>query len=106
LVAINQPTRIGQATVMPGDVVLARDGGVIFIPPQLAEQVVTTSEIVRLRDMFGHERLRAGVYTSGQIDARWSDEIEKDFSQWLEEHIDELPVPREQIQELLKIRTY
>lgn len=106
LVAINQPTRIGQATVMPGDVVLARDGGVIFIPPQLAEQVVKTSEIVRLRDMFGHERLRAGVYTSGQIDARWSDEIEKDFSQWLEDHIDELPVPREQIQELLKIRTY
>ncbi|WOK04440.1 RraA family protein [Imperialibacter roseus] len=106
LVGINQPTRIGMATVMPGDVVLGRDGGVLFIPPHLAERVVKVSEIVRLRDMFGHQRLREQKYTAGQIDNRWSDEIEKDFSQWLNEHIDELPVPREQIQELLKTRTW
>lgn len=106
LVGINKPTRIGDVMVMPGDVVLGRDGGVIFIPPQLAERVVTTSEIVRLRDMFGQQRLREGVYTSGQIDARWSDEIERDFSQWLEDHIDELPVPKEQIQKLLETRTW
>jgi len=106
LVGINQPTRIGMATVMPGDVVLGRDGGVLFIPPHLAEQVVKVSEIVRLRDMFGHQRLREQKYTAGQIDTRWSDEIEKDFSQWLNEHIDELPVPKEQIQELLKTRTW
>jgi regulator of RNase E activity RraA len=106
LVAINQPTRIGMATVMPGDVVLGRDGGVIFIPPHLAERVVTTSEIVRLRDMFGHQRLREQVYTAGQIDTRWSPEIERDFSQWLRDHMDELPVPPEQIQEYLNTRTW
>ncbi|WP_298737928.1 RraA family protein [uncultured Chitinophaga sp.] len=106
LVGINQPTRIGKATVMPGDVVLGRDGGVIFIPPQLAEKVVRTSEIVRLRDMFGHQRLREGKYTPGQIDSRWSDDIEKDFSQWLNDHINELPVSRSQIQEFLKDRTW
>ncbi len=106
LVGINQPTRIGHATVMPGDVVLGRDGGVIFIPPQLAEKVVKTSEIVRLRDMFGHQRLREQKYTPGEIDTRWSDEIERDFSSWLNEHIDELPVPKEEIQELLKTRTW
>lgn len=106
LVGINTPTRIGMATVMPGDVVLGRDGGVIFIPPHLAEKVVKTSEIVRLRDMFGHQRLREQKYTPGQIDNRWSDEIEKDFSQWLNDHIDELPVPKAQIQELLNTRTW
>ncbi|WP_439482491.1 RraA family protein [Cyclobacterium plantarum] len=106
LIGINQPTKIRQATVMAGDVVLGRDGAVSFIPPHLAETVVVTSEIVRLRDMFGHERLRAGVYSAGQIDTRWSDEIEKDFSGWLNEHIDELPVPREQVQEILKNRTW
>ncbi len=106
LVGINTPTRIGMATVMPGDVVLGRDGGVMFIPPHLAEKVVQTSEIVRLRDMFGHQRLREQKYTPGQIDMRWSDEIEKDFSQWLNNHIDELPVPKAQIQELLKSRTW
>jgi regulator of RNase E activity RraA len=106
LVGINQATRIGQATVMPGDVVLGRDGGVIFIPPHLAQRIVETSEIVRLRDMFGQQRLREGVYTSGQIDTRWSDEIERDFSAWMEENVDELPVPASRIQELLEIRTF
>lgn len=106
MMGINSPIRMGQTLVMPGDVVLGRDGGVVFIPAHLAEKVVTTSELVRLRDMFGHERLRTGVYTSGQIDTRWSDEIEKDFSGWLEEHMDALPVPKAQIQEILKQRTW
>jgi len=106
LIGINRPTRIRQATVMAGDVVLGRDGAVSFIPAHLAEKVVVTSEVVRLRDMFGHQRLREGKYTAGQIDTRWSDEIEKDFSEWLTAHIDELPIPREQIQEILKNRTW
>ncbi|MES2775661.1 MAG: RraA family protein [Bacteroidota bacterium] len=106
IVGINKPTRIRTVTVMPGDVVLGKMGVVVFIPPQLAEKVVTTSEIVRLRDMFGHLRLREGKYTAGQIDTRWSDEIEKDFSKWLNDHINELPVGKEQIQEFLKDRTW
>ena len=106
IVGINQPTRIRTVTVMPGDVVLGKLGVVVFIPPHLAERVVTTSEIVRLRDMFGHIRLREGKYTAGQIDSRWSDEIERDFSKWLNDHINELPVPKEQIQKFLKDRTW
>jgi regulator of RNase E activity RraA len=106
MVGINKPTRIRTVTAMPGDVVLGKLGVVVFIPPHLAEKVVKTSEIVRLRDLFGHQRLREGKYTAGQIDARWSDEIEKDFSKWLNDHINELPVAREQIQEYLKERTW
>jgi regulator of RNase E activity RraA len=104
MIGINVPIRIGGAFVMPGDVVLGRDGGVIFIPPQLAEQVVRTSEITRLRDEFGHARLRAGVYTAGQIDGRWTNAIEADFTQWLRQNIDRLPVARPQIEEILKQR--
>lgn len=106
LVGVNCPIRMGKATVMPGDVVLGKNGGVIFIPPHLAEKVVTTSEIISLRDTFGHQRLREGKYTPGQIDRRWTDDIEADFSQWLNEHIDELPVPKEVIQDYLKERTW
>ena len=106
LTGVNCPVRIGGATVMPGDVVLGRDDGVVFIPPHLAEQVVKTSELISLRDRFGKQRLAEGKYTPGQIDTRWSDPIEKDFSRWLESHIDELPVPRAAIQELLKERTW
>lgn len=106
IVGINHPTRIRTVTVMPGDVVLGKMGVVVFIPPHLAERVATTSEIVRLRDMFGHQRIREGKYTAGQIDTRWSQEIEKDFSAWLNDHMDKLPVPKETIQNFLKDRTW
>jgi len=104
MIGINIPIRIGHATVMPGDVVLGRDGGVMFIPPQLAERVVQYSEITQLRDHFGHQRLREGKYTAGQIDTRWTDAIEADFTQWLRDNIDKLPVGREQVLEILKQR--
>ncbi|GJM29653.1 MAG: hypothetical protein DHS20C17_22880 [Cyclobacteriaceae bacterium] len=106
LSGLNVPIRIGAATVLPGDVVLAKSEGVIFIPAHLAEKVVTTSELVMLRDRFGHQRLKEGKYSPGEIDTRWTDEIEKDFSQWLNDHLDELPVAKEQIQEILKNRTW
>jgi regulator of RNase E activity RraA len=104
MVGINSPTRIGHVMVMPGDVVLGKDGGVIFIPPQFAEKVVKYSEITRLRDTFGHQRLREKKYTAGQIDARWSDPIESDFTQWLKENVNQLPVSKEQVEEILKER--
>jgi regulator of RNase E activity RraA len=104
MIGINVPIRIGGTFVMPGDVVLGRDGGVIFIPPQLAERVVKASELTRLRDEFGHERLRARTYTAGQIDGRWTDAIEADFTAWLRQNIDRLPVARPQVEEILKQR--
>jgi regulator of RNase E activity RraA len=104
MIGINIPIRIGRATVLPGDVVLGRDGGVMFIPPQLAEKVVQYSEITQLRDHFGHQRLREKKYTAGQIDTRWTDAIEADFTAWLRENIDKLPVPRQQVEEILKAR--
>lgn len=104
MIGINVPIRIGGALVMPGDVVLGRNGGVIFIPPQLAERVVQASELTRLRDTFGIARLRAGTYTAGQIDGRWTDAIEADFTGWLRQNIDSLPVARAQVEEILKRR--
>ena len=104
MIGINVPIHVGKATVMPGDVVLGRDGGVIFIPPQLAQQVVEYSEITHLRDLFGHQRLREGKYTAGQIDTTWTAPIEADFTAWLRENIDKLPVAHAQIEEILKRR--
>ena len=83
LVGVNIPIRIGEATVLPGDVVLGTPEGVTFIPPHLAQEIVERSEDVRLRDVFGKQRLAEGKYTSGQIDvSTWSAEIEADFAQW------------------------
>ena len=101
MVSINGPTRIGHALAMPGDVVLGRNGGVLFIPPQLAERVVTYSERTHLEDMFGHQRLREKKYTAGQIDTKWTPEIEQDFHQWLKENEDHLPAPKSTIEAIL-----
>lgn len=104
MIGINVPIRIGGAFVMPGDVVLGRNGGVIFIPPQLAERVVQASELTRLRDTFGIARLRTGTYTAGQIDGRWTEAIEADFTAWLRANIDNLPVGRAEVEAILKKR--
>lgn len=104
LMGINTPIRIGRATVMPGDVVLGKREGVIFIPAHLAQEVVETSEVVRLRDQFGHQRLREGKYTPGEIDRKWTDEIEKDFTEWLKAKGSELTP--DQREKLLKGRTW
>jgi regulator of RNase E activity RraA len=104
MVAINSPTRIGHAAVMPGDVVLGRDGGVMFIPPELAARVVQESEHTRLRDTFSHQRLREQKYTGGQIDREWTPEIEADFTQWMKDNIDKLPVSHVAVQEYLDMR--
>jgi regulator of RNase E activity RraA len=83
LVGVNIPIRIGMATVLPGDVVLGTPEGVTFVPPHLAQEVVERSEDVRLRDVFGKQRLAEGRYTAGQIDvSTWAPEIEADFARW------------------------
>ena len=83
LAGLNTPIRIGEVTVLPGDVVLGTPTGVIFIPPHLAEEVVETSESIRVRDEFGKLRLEEGRYISGEIDVpTWRDDIEADFVAW------------------------
>jgi regulator of RNase E activity RraA len=86
LVGVNIPIRIGHATVLPGDVVLGTGSGVTFVPPHLAEAVVTRSEDVRQRDVFGKSRLAEGRYQAGQIDVPiWEEAIENDYLAWCEE---------------------
>lgn len=86
LMGLNTPIMIGEATVLPGDVVLAKETGVIFIPAHLAEKVVDESEVIRLTDIFAHQRVQEGTYTAGQMDTDWTESIRQDFLNWLEEH--------------------
>jgi len=106
LMGINVPIRIGRATVFPGDVVLAKKTGVLFIPAHLAKEVVEQAEFIMLRDMFGHQMLKEGTYTPGEIDGRWSDEIKSAFLKWVENNPDELPMTKEDLDEYLKDRTW
>ena len=107
LTGINVPIRIGSVSVMPGDVVLAKKRGIVFIPPHLVEGIVITADIVKLRDEFARQRMQEGVYTAGQIDTKWTDQIESDFLEWLEENrMDRLPVSIEKMEQYLQQRTW
>jgi len=103
---INVPIRIGRATVLPGDAVLAKKYGVVFIPAHLLDTVVLNAEFISLRDAFGHQRLREGKYTPGQIDTQWTDEIKKDFLKWIDDNPGKLPMTREELDKFMKDRNW
>ena len=97
VVGYNTPIVIGRAAVMAGDVVLGLREGVVFIPAHLAREVVETSELIRLKDEFGFQRLKEGVYTAGQIDAAWADEVTDDFHNWVREKVQDLPPEQQEM---------
>ncbi|MBV8069832.1 MAG: RraA family protein [Acidobacteriaceae bacterium] len=82
LLGWNIPIRIGQATVLPGDIVLSDPDGITFIPAQLAQEVADDSELTQLRDDWGHTMLREQKYNPGQIDAQWTPAMIEEFNRW------------------------
>ena len=106
LTGINVPITIGRASVLPGDAILAKKEGVIFIPAHLLEKVILNSEFIALKDKFGHQRLREGKYTPGQIDAAWSEDIIKDFKKWIDDNPSFLPMTRKELDDFMKNRTW
>jgi 4-hydroxy-4-methyl-2-oxoglutarate aldolase len=93
LTGINVPIRIGQASVMPGDVVIGDPEGVTFVPPQLAEKVADDTEMTHFVDEWGHMMLREGKYTPGQIDAQWTRSMVEQFNAWLAQKGSKLRMP-------------
>lgn len=106
LMGLNTPIRIGEAMVLPGDLVIGQTEGVLFVPAHLAEQVVATSEFVILKDKFGFDAVKTGKYTPGQIDSQWTDAIKTDFLKWLEKHPEEGKMTRQQLDKIMEKRTW
>lgn len=105
LSTINFPIRIGRATVLPGDAVLANRFGVVFIPSYLLADLVINSEFIMLRDQFGIQRLKEGKYSAGEIDSKWNDAIVKDFHTWVNNKTD-LPMSRDDLEKFMKDRNW
>lgn len=84
LMGINIPIRMGEVTVLPGDVVLSDRDGITFIPAQLAAKVADDAELTHYRDDWGHEMLREGKYAPGQVDGQWTPQMINEFNQYLE----------------------
>jgi regulator of RNase E activity RraA len=91
LTGINVPVRIGNTTVMPGDLVLGDREGVTFIPPSVVEDVVNAAKITELHDVWTKERLATGKYTASELYPSPRDPaLQKEYNDWLAQKKKEL----------------
>jgi 4-hydroxy-4-methyl-2-oxoglutarate aldolase len=93
LTGINVPVRIGRATVLPGDLVLAKQDGVIFIPAPLAEDAISNAEFTNLQDAYNFELNSKGA-NGGEFEGGWNAEKFAGFAKWIDAHPEKLKMPR------------
>ena len=80
----NSITRIGKATVLPGDIVFGGGGGVLFIPSHLVKEVVEGAAKTHVKDDFGFEMISQNRFTTAQIDrATWTEEMLDLLLEWI-----------------------
>ena len=99
--SINAPIRVGEVTVLPGDVVFANEYGVVFVPAYLAEPLVTASEMTGLRDEFERAMLQSGKYPSGEVHGDWADKIKDEFRAWFKTYPKKTAITSKEIEEYL-----
>lgn len=99
---VNGPVRIGRATVLPGDVVLAKTSGVAFIPPHLVQEVVIAGEYTALRDEFSFfcQKTKKFEYVNEAFVVE-RDVFEKAFQEWLDNYTN-LPMPRKELTDYIE----
>src|ERR1700691_3197037 len=101
LTAINAPVRIGRAIVLPGDLVLAKHDGVIFIPAALAEDAISTAEFTNLTDAYNFMLNQEGK-NGAQFEGGWNEQKYNAFKQWIDANPDKLTMPRTEFDQLLQ----
>lgn len=103
LTSINAPIRVGDVTVLPGDIVYASPYGTLFLPAYLVGEIVINAEIGNLRHHYGIMRNKAGEWTTGQIDSSYTPEMTKEFYDYLRKLPDaKLPMPRKELNEYME----
>lgn len=100
LTGINVPVRIGRAVVLPGDLVLAKRDGVIFIPAVFAAAVIGKAEFTSLQDAFNFELNRQGK-NGAMFEGGWNAEKLAAFGKWIDAHPEKLKMTRAEFDALM-----
>ena len=88
---INVPVRIGNATVMPGDLVFGDSEGVYFIPPALVQSVVDNSDEVHVHDEWTRMKFDEGKYKSREIYGSPQDPaLKAEYAAYLKKRLEEI----------------
>jgi 4-hydroxy-4-methyl-2-oxoglutarate aldolase len=100
LTGINVPVRMGRAIVLPGDLVLAKRDGVIFIPAVLAETAISRAEFTNLQDAFNFE-LNSQGKNGAEFEGGWTPAKFAAFEKWIDAHPEKLKMSHAQFEEIL-----
>jgi 4-hydroxy-4-methyl-2-oxoglutarate aldolase len=88
---INIPVRIGNATVMPGDLVFGDSEGVYFIPPALVQKVVDNADEIHIHDEWTRKKFDEGKYKSMDIYGSPRDPaLKKEYEDYLKKRLEEI----------------
>jgi len=88
LTAVNVPIRIGNATVMPGDVVFGDREGIYFIPPALVQKVLDKADVTHIHDEWTKMKLLTGKYKSSEIYPSPTDPaLKKEYEEYLKQKL-------------------
>jgi 4-hydroxy-4-methyl-2-oxoglutarate aldolase len=91
LTGINIPVRIGEVTVMPGDLVVGDREGLYFVPPQLVTAVVDNADTIHIHDEWTRMKFDTGKYKSSEIYGSPRDpELKKEYEAFLKQRLEEL----------------
>ena len=100
LTSINAPIRIGRAAVLPGDLVLAKKEGVIFIPAILADDAIAHAEFINLEDAFNFELNKSGK-NGGEFEGGWTPKKYDALTAWINTNPGKLKMTRAQFDAIL-----
>jgi 4-hydroxy-4-methyl-2-oxoglutarate aldolase len=99
LTGINIPVRIGEVTVMPGDLVVGDREGVYFIPPQFVQEVLDKADETHIHDEWTKKKFAEGKYKSSEIYGSPSDpKLKQEYADYLKKRLDEIRKERAQKQ--------
>jgi 4-hydroxy-4-methyl-2-oxoglutarate aldolase len=93
ITGINVPVRIGNATVLPGDVVFGDREGVYFVPPHLVQRVVTNADTLHIHDEWTQDKFlhETSKYKSSEIYGSPRDpKLKAEYQEYLKKKLEEL----------------
>ena len=88
LTAVNTPVRIGNATVMPGDIVFGDREGVYFIPPSQLKSVLDKADITHIHDEWTKKKFMTGKYKASEVyPSPTIPELKKEYDEYLKQKL-------------------
>ena len=95
LTGINIPVRIGDVTVMPGDLAVGDREGVYFIPPQFVKEVLDRADIIHIHDEWTKKKFDEGKYKSSEIYGSPTDpKLQQEYKDYLKRRLEEIQKER------------